>query len=341
MPPIPANVRYLRLGKETTWGTPATTFFDMRVRNFQMTQISARAESQNRAVGKRSANTLRPVPGRRHSEGQWETDWIADTGGLLALLALGSETVVADPATAITRKKHTARKALRPPSATVQAFDGSQVASVNKAYQYAGVDLARLTLSYQTTEDEGVLTASYQVMGKSYGTGTADLVNTVTFSPSAMLHIAAWKPSLLRAAVADTKVRSFEINIDTGLTRQKSGAGTQEDQGHVFTVLAVAGQITREMNDVNSEDIMALAESITPQALLIQMTGHTFIETVTAVSYYDGLDINIPEMMVMGAPIRSEADGLMIETFNFVGYDEAANPAAPIEIITYNDKPAY
>ncbi len=351
---------YMRIALESAWGTPPADsggrYATMVAMPSTIQQITELAVPQGERVGTRSQNVQRPVRGRRHSEGGIETYWRPDTGGLMLLGAVGVETMsnkltwsydpAVDAAAALgigTRKRHVIRVAKTLPSFTVQDFKGSQVSGVSKAYQFPGMRIDGFTISWDATDDTGLIRVNYpRLVGKSYGAGEADLVGKVSVFPTEFQPLPAWKPTLSKNAVQETNIMTFEATLASNIARVKASVGSREDQDQNAGTLAFTGSFTRFLVDGGStEDYFALAENATPIRFIAEIVGENVIETVSTVPYYDGLIIHMP-CMIVGHPVRGERDGYEIETIPFTAYEDPgtggfARIGGPLELVVWND----
>jgi hypothetical protein len=332
-------------------GASGTPYRMMRTMPSGITQISERAVPTGEVLGSRDANIQKPVPGRRHSEGGVSTFWRSDIGALLMLGALGAEsvdggTVWSEPvptATLTTRKRHRIRcnDPLALPSFTIDDFKGSQVGGVSKAYRFGGMTVDGWTLRYDATDDTGLLQVEYRFMGKSFGTVISDLVAKATvLGASGLLPVASWTPLVQEAGVNDSKILSLELAFANNAARVKSGVRSREDQDRNPGARTLTGTLVRILPDTDSEGFAQFSENSATLDMLIGIQGHTILEINGGTTYYDGLDIHMPSVMIMGFPVRSDRDGYMIETVNFTAYrNDAIN--GPLEMFAYNADGAY
>lgn len=356
---------YLRIALESAWGTPPSDslghFATLVSLPSTIQQITEMAVPQGERVGTRSANVQKPVRGRRHSEGGLETFFRPDTGGMLLWGAIGGTEAISnkltwshdptvDAAVAVgtgTRKRHVIRPSKVLPSFTIQDFKGSQVLGVPKAYQFPGMRIDGFTISWDATDDTGLIRLAYpRLIGKSYGLGTGDLIGIVSVSPSEFQPIPSWKPTLSKNTVQETNIMTFEGTLANNVARVKSSVGSREDQDQNAGTLAFTGSFTRFLVDGGTtEDYFGYAENATPIRFIIEIVGENLIETVSTVPYYDGIILHMP-CMIPGHPVRGERDGYEIETIPFTAYHDPGTGGfpsigGPLEVIVYNDVADY
>lgn len=331
MPLVQAYKDFIRVGKESAWGTVATAFQDIRARPWDFQNRPTRAFPEGERVGVRDMDTTRSVPGRRFSEGNMPTYWRPDTGGLMLLAAMGSEVVAADPGTAVSRKKHTIRCADFPPSLTVQNFQGAKVAGVDQAYEHKGVTVDSFTINWDATDDAGILEISYRMIGL-YG----ERIAKPAFAPSAWSVTPNWSAALERDSVANCRIQQMSLTFENNVARVKAGCGTRDDQDRQLGGRRVSGTMTFIYDDETEYDLF---EGAGEEDISIVFTDTHFIETVTAVDYFGGLELHMPHFC-FAEYTREERDGYKTQRIGFRAYRDDTI-GGPMEAIVYNDEAAY
>lgn len=327
----------LTVALEAVRGTPsAGPFLTAYTQPTQIQPIMPKITPTGEHVGTPDVHPQPSVPGRRHSAGTFDTILRTDTFGLFMKSALGTDTVAVAPAGALVRKAHTLRCADIPPSMTLQDFKGARVASAERAYQYPAMDIQSFTIRWDWSDDTGVITVAYQVLGYWY---TLIAKPTAAFSEDDLL-IPSWSPTIKKDGAGDSRLLNFTLTFNRAVERVRASAGTQDDQDHNFNERQVTFSFDRYMDTTESEVYAGLAMEPTTVDLLVEAPGQTFIENVGGADYYDGFDLHLPKAEIIGFPPRTGQNGMMVESVSGrARRDDTIG--GPIEIVVYNDIAAY
>lgn len=334
---VQANKDFLLTGMESTWGSGpgAADPLGIRARPWSLANVLARATPEGERIGTRDLDSQESVPGRRYATGDIPAYWRSDTGGLFMLAALGAETVSADPVAATTRKKHAIVCADFPPSLYMQSFTGAKepVGGAEKAYQHEGLRLDRFTMNWDPTDDVGLLDFTWTFMGL-YGARIAKPVITGLFSD--ILVQPSWAATVKRDTVATEVLQGLSLTFENNVARVKSAVGSRDDQQQNPGGRRVSGTLTYIYQTELEYDLF---EAIGKEELEIIFTGRNFIETVTAVDYYDGIRIHIPQVDYQDYG-KEDVDGYYVQRIGFRGFHDDTI-GGPIAIDVWNSLAAY
>lgn len=331
MPLSQAYLSFVQAALESSWGTVGTNFRNLRARATTLRNNPTRAFPEGERVGSRDMDSTPSVPGRRWAQGDIPMFWYPDDGGLMMLASLGAETVAANPVGATTRKKHTIRCADMPPSLSLNNFIGSKVAGVDKAYQNLGMSIDRWTMTWDTTQDGGLLDFTYSVLGL-YG----QRINKPANTPSQLAPLPSWSAALNRNSVANCRVQGLTMTFENNVARVKAACGSRDDQDRQMGGRRLSGTMTLIYDDETEYDLF---EGAGTEDIEIVFTDTNVIETITGTPYYGGLTFHIPKFCFLEYG-REEVDGYWVQRIGFRGYRDATL-GGPFEALVYNGEPAY
>lgn len=329
-------------GSPSDWGVAATTGH-MKLRSGRITPAPAltKARPDQETTGNRDANSQVAVPGRRSGGLTIPTVWRADTGALLALAALGAETVAEDPASSV-RYKHIYRCSETPPWLTIDAFMGSEVSNVKQFYRHIGCGINEVTWNFDANEDTGLLTADYTFMSRFHELLSQVSPGYTQPTYSNFLQIASWKPKILitlpgGSQAQDNYFTSFSLTFSNGIARQKSAVGEQDDQGQAYGTRTVTATLNRIIPKGDTEVYRNLANSTDTFDIVVDMLGFTATGTAAAPDNTDRLQFHIPKAEVNTFPAGDINESWRVETVTITAVrDETIS--GPVEITVWNNK---
>jgi hypothetical protein len=228
--PILSALTHLGIGKETTWGTPATTFKYIPVKSPKIENVVKYiADSGIRGA---LAKTYGQYQGPISATFDYSGDFFPDVLGLLLLNVLGTDTVTGTAAP----YTHKFTLALtQPPSLTINDFDGVD------EKQIAGARISELDIKF--TPEAGV-TWQAKGNGKQY-----TVVSTTTPSYSTAVPFLGWEAALTIGGTTNTKMISFDTAIKRAQQVLFTSSGNQNPYTIVDGVMDVTGKMTLVMED--------------------------------------------------------------------------------------------
>jgi hypothetical protein len=314
-----------------TSGVAGKPFLGLRAREWSLTNAPSRIFPDGERTGTRDLDTMKSVEGRRFASGSVPTWFRPDTGGLMLLSALGTETVTTLPGAAVNRKKHAIRCADAPPSLVMQNFRGARVAGVDKAYEHKGVSIDTIDITWDATNDTGSLDFTYGLIGL-YG----QRINKPPRQFSDYVHQAAWNAVVYRNGVANAKVQGMTAQFANSVARIKAAVGSQDDQDRQYGSRSFRGSMTLIYDDETEYDLF---EDAGEEDIRIVFTDENKIENVSATDYFGGLEIVIPKFSYATFQ-RVNVDGYYGQEIGFRAYHDDTI-GGPVEFDVYNAMGAY
>lgn len=205
MPVLTGHGAFIKLGKETTWGTAVTATISNRINNVSIQKTQERNQKANLSVP--SSGVLGGLyDGFLNVEGSVEMPVQYRGLGLLIQMALGDiSTTGADPYT------HVFTPDIALPSATIEVQRGSGI--TNQMEKFVGVKVSSLSI---TCEAGGEMTATVEFIGKTSDARAASISPTFGTGTS-VLHFHAGQLSF---DSNNYDVRSFTFTITNNLERR-------------------------------------------------------------------------------------------------------------------------
>ncbi len=347
---VSAFTEYANIAKQAVTGSPsdwgvaadiAGPWYKLRSGRLTPAPNLVKARPEQETTGNRDVNSQVAVPGRRSGGLTIPTVWRADTGALLALAALGAETVSENPASSA-RYKHVYRCSETPPWLTIDAFMGSEVSSVKQFYRHIGCGINEVTWAYDANEDAGLLTADYTFMSRFHELLSQASPGYTQPTYSDLLQIASWKPKILvtlpgGSQVQDNYFTSFSLTLNNGIARQKSSVGEQDDQGQAFGARTVTATLTRILPKGDTEVYRNLSNSTDTFDLVVDMTGFSPIGTASPPDSTDRLQFHIPKAEVNSFPAGDINESWRVETVTITATRDDTI-GGPLEITVWNNK---
>lgn len=312
-------------------GVAGKPFLGLRAREWSLANAPSRIFPDGERTGTRDLDTMKSVEGRRFASGSVPTWWRPDTGGLMLMAALGSETVSAAPSGAVVRKKHVVRAADMPPTLVMQNFRGARVASVDKAYEHKGVSVDTIDITWDATDDTGSLDFTYGLIAL-YGAR----IDKPPRQFSDVVHQAAWDAVVYRNGVQNGKVQGMTAQFANSVARVKAAVGSQDDQDRQYGGRSFRGTLTLIYEDETEYDLF---EDAGEEDIRIVFTDENKIENVGGTDYFGGLEIYMPRFSYSTFQ-RTNVDGYYGQEIGFRAYHDDSI-AGPVEFTVYNAMGAY